>query len=65
MRIYCNGKEHQTEAATVGELLEMLGFTKSTVAVAVNRSFVSRQILAKTPLREGDEVEIVAPMVGG
>ena len=37
----------------------------ATVAVAVNQVFVPRSRHVDTTLKEGDQVEIVAPMQGG
>ncbi len=66
MRLIVNGVE--TEAGSVrhlADLLDELGFVKDGVAVALNKDFVPRRQLAETVVREGDQVEVLAPMSGG
>ncbi len=61
-----NGEAKQVlEAASVAALLAGLGYRDAFVAVAVNRAVVPRRCYATTPVRDGDEVEILAPMAGG
>lgn len=66
MRLIVNGIETETGAARhLADLLDELGFAKEGVAVALNKDFVPRRRLAETPLKEGDQVEVLAPMAGG
>ena len=66
MQVLANGEPHELEnALTLAELLLRLGYRQQHIAVAVNRTFVPRQAHDTHPIREGDEVEIVAPMQGG
>jgi sulfur carrier protein len=46
-------------------VLEELGYQGAKVATAVNGGFVARGLRAETRLREGDRVEVIAPMQGG
>jgi sulfur carrier protein len=64
-QITVNGEAKQVAATSVAELLSELGMTGAFVAVAVNRDCVPRATFGSTPLRSGDEVEILAPMAGG
>jgi sulfur carrier protein len=52
------------DATTVAVLLQQRGQAQG-VAVAINDDFVPRSQYATRALREGDAVEIVAPMQGG
>lgn len=64
--IFCNGKPQALQGpTTITGLLELLGYTSGSVAVAVNLTFVPRAEYATRTLTSGDEVEIVAPMQGG
>ncbi len=66
MRVQVNGEERElARATTVAELLDELGLEGRFVAVAVNHGCVRRGDFAATPLREGDAVEVLAPMAGG
>jgi len=46
-------------------LLAELGLAPALVAVELNKVVLFRQELEKTPLREGDRVEIVRVVAGG
>jgi sulfur carrier protein len=66
MEIRINGNLTVVEPPiTVADLLRSLSCHREKVAVAVNREFVPRSRHAATHLREGDEVECVAPRQGG
>ena len=65
MQILLNGERFRTEAKSLNELCEALGFADAKVATAVNGSFVAATARQKTQLAERDEVEIVAPRQGG
>jgi sulfur carrier protein len=60
-----NGERAETEARTLAELIQSLGFGEREVATALNGSFVPRAARGATLLAEGDKVEIVAPRQGG
>ena len=60
-----NGEERSVEPAeTVGELLRTLGFGERRVAVTVNDQIIRQEQRNRTPLAEGQRVEILQ-MVGG
>jgi sulfur carrier protein len=65
MRITVNGKAREVEAPTLAALLDELDYGEATVATALNQDFVRAVDRGKTPLREGDTVEVVAPKQGG
>jgi len=65
MTVTING-EQQTlpEQQTVDQLLAGKGFSKG-IAVAINGAFIPRASYAKQVVKEGDSIEILAPMQGG
>ncbi len=65
MRIEVNGEPQEIDATSLSEALARLGLAEATVATALNGEFVPRGQRAGTRLREGDRIEIVAPMKGG
>lgn len=65
MQILLNGEHFKTEAGSLSELCETLGFGSAKIATAINGSFVAALARQKTQLAEDDEVEIVAPRQGG
>ena len=65
MLIILNGKQSETNARTVGELLHEVQAPQIGVAVALNGQVVRRTEQAVTTLREGDEVEIIRAVQGG
>lgn len=66
MRLWVNGKEQHYEGeATVLAFLTSHRIQPDAVAVAVNGEIVPRERWAQTPLKEGDEVEVVHVVAGG
>jgi sulfur carrier protein len=66
MKIILNGVEKPLKAEIpVMSLLEQEGYAEKIVAVALNGAFVPRSKHAKTTVKNGDKIEIVAPMQGG
>lgn len=66
MNIRVNGEEQMCDhAMTIAELLQHLGRTGQSIAVAVNMDFVPRSAYANTRIKEGDNIEIVEPRQGG
>ncbi|MFC3229526.1 sulfur carrier protein ThiS [Marinibaculum pumilum] len=65
MRVVLNGEATSVEAATLEQLCADLGLDGPRVATAVNGDFVPRDARAATALKEGDTIEVVAPMQGG
>jgi sulfur carrier protein len=65
VRLVVNGVAEDLDVSNVAELLARRQLAPRSVVVAVNRDCVPRAALATTPLHEGDEIEILAPMQGG
>jgi sulfur carrier protein len=65
IRLVVNGEATETGAATLAELVAVLGHTEGEVATALNGDFVPKGARAETRLAAGDSVEIVAPRQGG
>lgn len=65
MQIIVNATPQQVTSTTLAAALEELGFTSPSVATALNGAFVARGKRAETQLRDGDQLEVLAPMQGG
>ena len=67
MTVTINGEKQQIkDARTIQELLAELAYdAESKVAVARNTVFVPRASYASEELKDGDTIDIVAPMQGG
>jgi sulfur carrier protein len=65
LRIEVNGERVETGARTLALLCDELGYGDARIATARNGAFVPAAERAKTPLAEGDSIEIVAPRQGG
>ena len=64
MKIVLNGEARDVRAQTLAALLEECGFS-GRVATALNQEFVPAGLRATKPLRDGDRIEVLAPMQGG
>lgn len=64
MRVEVNGAAVEVAADTVAGALAALGYG-GAVATALNGDFVPAAARARTPLAEGDRLEVLAPMQGG
>ena len=65
MKIVVNGAVHETAAVELSGVLGELGLGDAVVSTAVNGEFVAASVRARTPLTDGDRVEVLAPMQGG
>ncbi len=66
MKITLNGESRDLpEAATVAQMLDLLGYGARRVAVELNRSVVPKSLHATQALAEGDRVEIIQAIGGG
>lgn len=66
MKIFVNGVPHDLDAGTLNGLLARLGYEDAgPIATALNGAFVPKAARGGTALRDGDRVEVVAPMQGG
>jgi len=66
MIIEVNGeKQEMPDPRSLAEAIRALGYEGAQIAVARNDEFVPRSDYATLRLRDGDRLEIVAPMQGG
>jgi sulfur carrier protein len=65
LKITVNGEEQDTQAVTLSQLCETLGYGEQRIATAVNGDFVAAEERDEVRLRQHDKVEIVAPRQGG
>lgn len=65
MRLYLNGEAVEVKAGTLAALLEERGLGGRPVGTAVNEVFVAAASRETKQLKDGDRVEVVAPMQGG
>jgi sulfur carrier protein len=65
MRIEVNGEPREIRGATLAEALAELGWGEARVATALNGDFVPASARAGQALRDGDRIEVLAPMQGG
>ncbi|MBS0366978.1 MAG: sulfur carrier protein ThiS [Proteobacteria bacterium] len=64
-RVLVNGAWRETGAADLGAALCDFGYGDSIVSTAVNGEFVAATARTRTPVTEGDRIEVLAPMQGG
>lgn len=65
MQLQVNGETRAVEAATLAQALLELGYREAHVATALNGVFVPAGQRGAQALREGDALEVLAPMQGG
>jgi sulfur carrier protein len=66
MEVVINGKPHRPAGGlSLAEAVALLTDARTGVAAAVNGDVVRRVAWAKTPLSDGDEVEVVTAVQGG
>jgi sulfur carrier protein len=65
MRIQVNGSWRDVSSALLAAALADLGYGDAVVTTAVNGEFVAAAARSRTPLTEGDRLEVLAPMQGG
>jgi sulfur carrier protein len=65
MRVTINGEQREIASSRVDALLSELDYEGSHFAVALNYDVVPRSQWAATPLKSGDEIEIITPRQGG
>jgi sulfur carrier protein len=66
IKISVNGEiKEMSEELNVKELINKLGYTKKGFAVAINTTFVAIDSYSKTVVKDGDTVDILAPVQGG
>jgi sulfur carrier protein len=65
MRVIVNGEQREIAAASVDALLSELEYEGTHFAIALNFDVLPRSQWAPTPLKNGDEIEIITPRQGG
>lgn len=66
MKLKINGEPTELAGATtVADVVEQLGYQEKPIAVALNGDFVARARYAEINVKEGDALELVAPIAGG
>ena len=65
MRVLINQTPHEVaDDATLADAIQTVAASEP-YAAALNLTFVPRGRHAQTPLAEGDQIEIIAPVSGG
>jgi sulfur carrier protein len=65
MRVTVNGEAREIASFRVDALLSELEYEGTHFAVALNFDVLPKSRWAETPLRNGDEIEIITPRQGG
>lgn len=65
MLVTINGKPEHVQETTVLELLKSKSLDPHMVAVELNARMLEREELATTPVKEGDQLELLFYMGGG
>jgi sulfur carrier protein len=65
MQVTVNGEHREIASHTVDALLAELDYEGTHFAIAVNFDVLPKSRWAETPLKAGDEIEIITPRQGG
>ncbi|MDB5633187.1 MAG: thiamine biosynthesis protein ThiS [Tardiphaga sp.] len=65
MRVIVNGEHREISAEHIDALLSELDYEGTHFAIALNFDVLPRSAWAQTPLKPGDEIEIITPRQGG
>jgi sulfur carrier protein len=65
MRVTVNGEQREIASASVDALLGELEYEGTHFAIALNFDVLPKSRWAETPLRSGDQIEIITPRQGG
>ena len=65
MRVTVNGEQREIASASLDALLSELEYEGAHFAIALNYDVLPRSRWAETPLKNGDEIEIITPRQGG
>jgi sulfur carrier protein len=65
MRVTVNGEQREISSSHVDALLGELEYEGTHFAIALNYDVLPRSRWAQTPLKSGDEIEIITPRQGG
>ena len=65
MRVIVNGEPREISSDRVDALLGELDYEGNHFAIAVNYDVLPKSRWAQTPIKNGDEIEIITPRQGG
>ena len=65
MRVIVNGEPREIASERVDGLLSELDYEGTHFAIALNFDVLPKSRWAQTPLKTGDEIEIITPRQGG
>ena len=65
MKIIINGKEQETQAATIKELAASMNLPEKGIAIAVCNTMIPRTDWEKTSLEESMHIIIISAACGG
>ena len=65
MRVIVNGEQREISSARIDALLCELEYEGTHFAIALNYDVLPKSRWAATPLKSGDEIEIITPRQGG
>jgi len=65
MRVIVNGEPREIDSLSVDTLLSELEYEGTHFAIALNYDVLPRAKWGQTPLKHGDEIEIITPRQGG
>ena len=65
MKILVNSEAREVSGPSLAEALDELGYAGAVIATAVNGDFAPARLRASMMLRDGDQLELLAPMRGG
>ena len=65
MRVRVNGEEREIASDSVQALLGELDYEGTHFAIALNYDVLPKSRWRETPLKNGDEIEIITPRQGG
>ena len=65
MRVIVNGEAREIASVRVDALLSELEYEGTHFAIALNFDVLPRSRWAQTPIKHGDEIEIITPRQGG
>ena len=65
MKITVNAVSRNIACSVLSDALAEIGFTSCAIATALNGTFVPIEARKETTLKDGDRLEVLAPMQGG
>lgn len=65
MQVIVNGKPVESNGTSVAELVEQLSLGGKRIAIELNQEILPKSRYADTPLKAGDQLEIIHAIGGG